>query len=124
MAGLKGTVFSTSDFFSISSFQLIYSLNFLQLSHLQLIPMDLTRTSYFDHVWLLYRFVVQLTTIKMMRVIIPNFKKFDNVAICPSDSGMDIFCVVTGGSGLYIDFSSISTGGVTCSLFKSLELDS
>ena len=50
----------------------------------------------------------------MMRVIIPNFKKFDNVAICPSDSGMDIFCVVTGGSGLYIDFSSISTGGVSC----------
>lgn len=50
----------------------------------------------------------------MMRVIIPNFKNFDNVAICPSDLGMDLFYVVTKGSGLYIDFSRISTGGVTC----------
>ena len=50
----------------------------------------------------------------MMRVIIPNFKNFDNVAICPSDLGMDLFYVMTGGSGLYIDFSRISTGGVTC----------
>ena len=50
----------------------------------------------------------------MMNILFPNFKNFDNVAICPSDSGMDICFVMTGGSGLYGDFSSINTGTVTC----------
>ena len=118
--GLK-VMFSTTNifiFFSFKSSNLLNSTN-LSIRNFTALSVKVDASGFykhtrFDRVWLLYLFLEQQTTIKMMRVIIPNFKNFDNVAICPSDSGMDIFCVVTGGSGLYIDFSSISTGGVTC----------
>ena len=49
-----------------------------------------------------------------MFIKFPNFKSFNNVAICPSDSGKDEFHVIDGGKAVYFDFSKLMDGTATC----------
>ena len=49
-----------------------------------------------------------------MFIKFPNFKSFNNFAICPSDSGKDEFHVIDGGRNVYFDFSKLLDGTATC----------
>ena len=49
-----------------------------------------------------------------MFIKFPNFKSFNNFAICPSDSGKDEFHVIDGGKAVYFDFSKLMDGTATC----------